>query len=128
MKIKFSEGIIVLDNKMYSNSTYSRIVIYGKLRGLTATPSPSPENPSAAKFASQGNVHVRNDAQIKFLYYPLRVNIYIRKQCLMLVLNLTTKLTIKWNKEIYVKEQYVKKSEDQTKKKDFLIKKRGGFF
>ena len=51
---------------------------------------PSPANPSAANFASQGNAHVRTDAQIKFLYYPLRVNIYIRKPCLMLVLNLTT--------------------------------------
>ena len=35
--------------------------------GLTAPLS----NPPAAKFASQDNVHVRTDAQIKFLYYPL---------------------------------------------------------
>ena len=27
-------------------------------------------NPPAAKFASQGDVHVRIDAKIKFLYYP----------------------------------------------------------
>ena len=54
-------------------------------------PLPSPTNPSAAKLASQGNVHVKTNAEIKFLYYPLHVNIYIRKRCLMLVLNLTTK-------------------------------------
>ena len=28
-------------------------------------------NPPAAKFASQGGAHVRNAAQIKFLYYSL---------------------------------------------------------
>ena len=74
---------------MYSNSIYYKIVIYGKIRG--AYSAPFPPNPSAANFASQGNVHMRTDAQIKFLYYPLRVNIYIRKRCRMLVLNLTTK-------------------------------------
>ena len=62
-----------------------------KKGGLTGPPPPSPTNPSAAKFASQGDVHVRTNAQIKFLYYPLPVNIYIRKRCLVLVLNLTTK-------------------------------------
>ena len=41
-----------------------------KQRGFTAAPSLSPTNPSAAKFASQGNAHVRTDTQIKFLYYP----------------------------------------------------------
>ena len=69
------------------------IVIYREIRGAYSGPSlsPSPTNPSSAKFASQGNVHLRTDSQIKFLYYPLRVNIYIRKLCQMLVLNLTTK-------------------------------------
>ena len=57
-----------------------------KQGGLQHPLPPSPANPSAAKFASQGDVHVRTDAQIKFMYYPLRVNICIRKQCLMLVL------------------------------------------
>ena len=33
-------------------------------------PSPPKKTP-AAKFASQGDAHVRTDAQIKFLYYPL---------------------------------------------------------
>ena len=33
-----------------------------------------PPNPPATKFASQSDVHVRTDAQIKFLYYP---DIYI---------------------------------------------------
>ena len=57
---------------MYSNSIYSKIVIYGKIRGVYSAPSPSlsPGNPSAAKVVSQGNVHVRTDVQIKFLYYP----------------------------------------------------------
>ena len=36
---------------------YSRVLQYPVL------------NPPAAKFASQGDVHVRIDAQIKFLYY-----------------------------------------------------------
>ena len=30
-----------------------------------------PSNPSAAKFALPGDAHMRTDAQIKFLYYPL---------------------------------------------------------
>ena len=30
-----------------------------------------PSNPPAAKFASPGDAHMRTDAQIKFLYYPL---------------------------------------------------------
>ena len=37
--------------------------------GLTAPPLPT--KPPSAKFASQGNAHVRTDAQIQFLYYPL---------------------------------------------------------
>ena len=37
---------------------YSRVLQYPLL------------NPPAAKFASQGDVHVRIDAKIKFLYYP----------------------------------------------------------
>ena len=84
---------------MYSNSIYRKIVIYGKIRGAYNAP-PSPANPAAAKFASQGDVHVKTDTQIKFLHYPLRVNIYIRKRCPILVLNPSTKKTIKWNKEI----------------------------
>ena len=32
---------------------------------------PSPKNASAAKFASQVDVHTGTDTQIKFLYYPL---------------------------------------------------------
>ena len=62
-----------------------------KKGGFTAPPPPSPTIPSAAKFASQGDAHVKTDAQIKFLYYSMRFNIYIRERCLMLVLNLTTK-------------------------------------
>ena len=76
---------------MYSNSIYDKIVIYGKTRRAYSALFPSPANPSAAKFASQGDVHVTTDVQIKFLYYPLHVNIYIRKRCLMLVSDLTTK-------------------------------------
>ena len=37
---------------------------------ISQTPAPPP----AAKFASQGDVHVRTDAQIKFMYYTLTVN------------------------------------------------------
>ena len=32
---------------------------------------PLPPNPLAAKFASQSDAHMKTDAQIKFLYYPL---------------------------------------------------------
>ena len=31
-----------------------------------------PKPPSSSKIVSQGDAHVRTDAQIKFLYYPLR--------------------------------------------------------
>ena len=34
-------------------------------------PSPSPANPSAAKFTSKGDVDVRTDTQIKIQYHPL---------------------------------------------------------
>ena len=67
-------------------------MIYGKIMGAYSTPSPSAANPSVKKFASQANFHVRSDAQIKFLYYPLCVNIYIRKRCLMLVSLLNKRL------------------------------------
>ena len=60
-------------------------MIYSKIRGegLTAPPSPLPQRkPPAAKFASQSDAHVKTDAEIKFLYYPLyiyiqRIYIYI---------------------------------------------------
>ena len=62
-------------------------MIYSKIRGeeLTAPipPSPSPQRkPPAAKVASQTDAHVKTDAEIKFLYYPLyiyiqRIYIYI---------------------------------------------------
>ena len=76
-KLNFGKKIIALKKEMYSNSIYRKIVIYGKIRGAYSTP-PSPANPAAAKFASQSDVHVRTNTQIKFLYYPLHVNIYIR--------------------------------------------------
>ena len=34
-------------------------------------PHPPPPNLPAAKFASQGDAHMRTITQIKFLYYPL---------------------------------------------------------
>ena len=34
-------------------------------------PPPSHPNYPAAKFASQGEAHMRTDTQIKFIYYPL---------------------------------------------------------
>ena len=40
-------------------------------QGLSVPLHPQPTPPPAAKFASQGDAHVKTDAQIKFLYYPL---------------------------------------------------------
>ena len=40
-------------------------------RGLNSPPSPNPPPPPVAKFASQGDAHMRTDAQINFLYYTL---------------------------------------------------------
>ena len=34
-----------------------------------------PLSPPAAKFASQGDAHLRTDAQINFLYYPLYMHL-----------------------------------------------------
>ena len=66
MKIKFWEENCFKKLNVQQNSIYSKIVIYGKIRNLTAggynALSPSLANPSAAKFASQGDVHVRADA------------------------------------------------------------------
>ena len=39
--------------------------------GYSASPPLPPKKNPAAKFASQGDAHVRTDAQSKFLYYPL---------------------------------------------------------
>ena len=82
-KLNFGKKIIVLKNKIYSKivyiSIYSQIMIYSKIRGegLTAPPSPLPQRkPPAAKFASQSDAHVKTDAEIKFLYYPLYIYIY----------------------------------------------------
>ena len=44
--------------------------------GLTALPSPLP---AAAKFASQGDAHMRTNTQIKFLYYPLPMSLPMSK-------------------------------------------------
>ena len=42
------------------------------MMGRLTAPSPPPRpNPSAAKFVSQGDAHVRTDTQNKILYYPL---------------------------------------------------------
>ena len=40
------------------------------VRAYSALPPPQKNNP-AAKFTSQGDAHMRTNAQIKFLYYPL---------------------------------------------------------
>ena len=47
---------------------YSKIVIY--------PPHPKKKKP-AAKFASQGDAHVRTDAQIKFHYYLYLHYLYV---------------------------------------------------
>ena len=60
-------------------------MIYSKIRreGLAA-PIPLPQTkPPAAKFASQSDPHVKTDAEIKFLYYPLYIyteDIYIERE------------------------------------------------
>ena len=79
MRIKFWEENYCFEKKyIYSNGIYSKIAIYCKIRGGLQRPTPpSPANPSAAKFTSQGDGHVRTDAQIKFLHYPLRVNKFL---------------------------------------------------
>ena len=67
MKIRFWEENYVLKNKIYS-----KIVIYSKIGGAYTAPFLLPiQIPPAAKFASQGDAHVRSDTQMKFLYYPL---------------------------------------------------------
>ena len=55
-------------------SIYSQVVIYSKIRGGITVPMPPPlpaPKPPAVKFTSQSDAHMRTDAQIKFLYYPL---------------------------------------------------------
>ena len=58
---------------------YSKI---GRVSCCGGLQCPLLPNPTAAKFTSQGHVHVRTDLQINFLYYPLntyflRLLIYI---------------------------------------------------
>ena len=60
-------------------------MIYSKIgKGEPYTFNPAPR-PPAAKFASQDDAHVRIDAQIKFLYYPLNDD---RDKCSIFVGNL----------------------------------------
>ena len=73
---------------------YSKIVVCVRVRvrvrvcvcvghhltaGSCCTTTTPPPNPPAAKFASQGDVHVRTEAQIKFLYYPVIVPCHTQK-------------------------------------------------
>ena len=44
---------------------------------------PSPPKPPAANFVSQGDAHMRTEAQIKFLYYPLPMFFYLI--CLIII-------------------------------------------
>ena len=69
-------------------------------RGLTAPLSNLPP----AKFASQGDPHVRTDAQIKFLYYPLMYRVSF------LVLFHAKWSTLYFNN--YDIESYVKKGQE----------------
>ena len=51
-------------------------MIYSKIGwgGLTVPPAPLKKKTlPTAKFPSQGDAHMRTDAQIKFLYFPLSV-------------------------------------------------------
>ena len=51
---------------------YSRIG--GGILPAEGLQRPLPPNPPAAKFTLQGDAHVRTDAQIKVLYYPLKIS------------------------------------------------------
>ena len=53
---------------------YSKIGVGGAYNGVLQCPHPThspPKKSPAVTFASQGDAHMRTDAQIKFLYYPL---------------------------------------------------------
>ena len=49
----------------------------------TASPTPPTPKPPAANFVSQGDAHMRTEAQIKFLYYPLPMFFYLI--CLIII-------------------------------------------
>ena len=52
-------------------------MIYSRIGGrltVGGLQRPLPPNPPAAKFTLQGDAHVRTDAQIKVLCYPLKIN------------------------------------------------------
>ena len=57
-------------------------VVRGFQLGVTASP-PQKKTP-AAKFASQGDAHIRTDAQIKFLYYPLVIEYHLYASALLI--------------------------------------------
>ena len=46
-------------------------------RAYSVSPLPPPSNSPAAKFASQGDAHVRTDAQIKFLYVAIFFRVFL---------------------------------------------------
>ena len=53
---------------------YSKIGVGGAYNGVLKCPPPHPlpsQKTLTVTFASQGDAHMRTDAQIKFLYYPL---------------------------------------------------------
>ena len=58
-------------------------VVRGFQLGVTAFPPPKKKTP-AAKFASQGDAHVRTDAQIKFRYYPLVIEYHLYASALLI--------------------------------------------
>ena len=59
-------------------------VVRGFQLGVTASPPPPKKKTPAAKFASQGDAHVRTDAQIKFLYYPLVIEYHLYASALLI--------------------------------------------
>ena len=59
-------------------------VVRGFQLGVTASPPPPQKKPPAAKFASQGDAHVRTDAQIKFLYYSLVIEYHLYASALLI--------------------------------------------
>ena len=67
-----SQRIVCLSALLILNLSTKKVFQKRLLHRGLAAPAPSPPKKTpAAKFASQRDAHMRTDAQIKFLYYPL---------------------------------------------------------
>ena len=63
------------------------VVVMGLQQPALSTPPPPP----TAEFTSQGDSHMRTDAQIKFLYYPLGVGFNLPDHMLPILLKKSSK-------------------------------------